>query len=182
MKKAWTIRFALALVFAAVLDLLSTYLVAPDLSLEGNPFFVMLGRKWVYLITFKAVFSFFAVLAFAKSLEILQDRSARLIGLTGFFNVLSCLIFKRQLSLREFLLHRFPKDWPPLFAIAAITVGIAIVTGGITAAISNTFKIIQSQSQLIVYFLGNAILTIGIALWLIYQFLMNQTEKSRTRR
>jgi hypothetical protein len=40
MKKMWTIRFALALMFAAVLDLLSTYLVTPDLSLEANPFFI----------------------------------------------------------------------------------------------------------------------------------------------
>jgi len=179
MQKAWTIRLALALIFAAVLDILSTYLVTPDLSLEGNPVFVMLGRKWIYIITFKIILSLFAILAFAKGLKILQNRVDRFIGITGLVNVLSYLIFNRRVSLKEFLFYRLPKDWPSVFAIGAITIGISITTGGLTAAILNTFKIIQSTAQVIAFFLGNAILVLGIALWLTYQFVVKQQKAKR---
>lgn len=180
MKKMWTIGFALALFFAAFLDLLSTYLMTPDLKLEANPFFVMLGPKWVYLITFKVGFSLVALLVFTKSLDLLQSRVDRLSEITGFFNVFSYLIFKRKISLNEFLLHKLPKDWHSVFAVAGITIGTGIVTAGVAAGILNSFAIIQSQSQIVVFFVGNAILTIGIALWLIYQFLV-KLKKSRTK-
>lgn len=178
-RKAWIIRFALALCFSAALDILSTYLVTPDLALEANPLFVMLGRKWVYLITFKIALSLVGLLLFAKSLSLLQSRVDRLAAVTRFANVLSELLFKRQLSLKEFLFHRFPKDWHSVFAVAGITVGTSIILGGFTAGILNAFKIIHSHTQIVLFFLGNAILTIGISLWLTYQFLIKQQKKTK---
>jgi len=138
MKKIWTVRLALALIVAAVLDTVSTYIATPDLSGEANPFFVMLGSKWTYIVSFKVVMSLLAVVAFAGGLRILQSRVDRLEGTTGFVNVLSHLIFKRRVSLGEVLLYGWPKDWPSVFAIGSITIGISIVTGvfGILAAIA----------------------------------------------
>lgn len=176
MKKVWTIHLALALIVVAVLDILSTYIATPDLSGEANPFFVMLGRKWTYVVAFKVVGSLFAVVAFAGGLRILQSRVDRLTGTTGFVNVLSHLIFKRRISLGEFLLYGWPKDWVSVFAVGAITISITIVTGGVTGAIMNTFKTIRSQAQLMTYWFGTAALGVGIALWLTYQFLVKQRK------
>ena len=176
MRKTWTIRFALVLIVAGVLDLVSTYIASPDLSLEANPFFVMLGRKWAYVITFKVVGSLIAVFAFAGGLRILQSRAARLTGITGFVNVLSHLVFKRRVSFGEFVLYGRFKDWPSAFAVAGIAIGVAPITGGISAAILNTFKVIQSQAQAMAYGLGAAALGVGIALWLTYRFLVKQRK------
>jgi hypothetical protein len=70
MKKVWTVRFALALIVAAMLDIVSTYIRTPDLSLEANPVLVMFGRKWTYVVALKIVGSLFAIVAFAGGLRI----------------------------------------------------------------------------------------------------------------
>jgi len=176
MRKTWTIRFALALVVAGVLDLVSTYIASPDLALEANPFFIMLGRNWTYVIASKVVGSLLAVVAFAGGLRILQSRVDRLKGINGFVNVLSLLVFKRRVSFGEFALYGKFKDWPSALAVGGIAIGIAPITGGIAAAILNTFKVIQSQTQAIIYGLGAAALGVGIALWLTYQFLVKQRK------
>lgn len=176
MRKVWTVRFALALIVAAVLDIVSTYIGSPDLSLEANPLFVMIGRKWTYVITIKVAWSLFALVAFTKALKILQTRVDRLKGITGFVNVFSYLIFKRRLSLVELLLYRLPKDWIPVLAVGAIAFGTTIVTGGVTAAILNTLGVIQTQAQLMVFWFGAVALGIGTALWVTYQFLAKQQK------
>jgi len=176
MRKVWTIRLALALIVAAVLDILSTYIATPDLSAEGNPFFIMFGRSWTYVIAFKVIGSLFAVVAFAGGLRILQRRVDRLKGISGFVNVLSHLVFKRRVSFGEFVLYGKFKDWPSALAVGAITISIAIVIGGVTGAILNTFKAIRSQTQLIAYFFGTAALDVGIALWLTSQFIVKQQK------
>ena len=176
MKKVWTIRFALALIVAGVLDLVSTYIASPDLSLEANPFFIILGRNWTYVIVFKVVGSLFAAVMFSRGLKILQSRANRLKEINGFVNVLSHLVFKRKVSFGEFVLYGRFKDWPSAFAVAGITIGIVPITGGISAAILNTFKVIQSQAQAMAYGLGAAALGVGIALWLTYRFLVKQRK------
>ena len=176
MKKVWTVRLALALIVAGTLDLVSTYIGTPDLSLEGNPILIMFGRKWVYVVAFKLIGSLVAVVLFAVGLRILQRRVDRLVGITGFVNVLSHLIFKRRISLRELLFCKCPTDWPSAFAVATIVNGIAIVTGGLIAAILNTFAHIESKTQLIAYAIGGCVLVLTIAFWLIYEFLVKQRK------
>jgi hypothetical protein len=176
MKKVWTIRLALALIVAGVLDLVSTYIGTPDLLLEGNPILIMFGRKWVYVVAFKLIGSLVAVVFFAVGLRILQRRVDRLVGITGFVNVLSHLIFKRRISLRELLFCKCATDWPPAFAVAAIVNGVAIVTGGLIASILNTFAPPESKTQLIAYAMGSSALVLTTALWLTYEFLVKQRK------
>jgi hypothetical protein len=107
----------LALIVAGVLDLVSTYIGTPDLSLEGNPFLVMFGRKWVYVFVIKFIVSLVAVISFSVGLRILQRRVVRLVGITGFVNVLSHLIFNRRISLREFLFSKCITNWPPVLRL-----------------------------------------------------------------
>jgi hypothetical protein len=176
MNKTWTIRLALALIVAGVLDLVSTYIVTPDLSGEGNPFMVVFGRNWVYVVLFKVVGSLLAVGAFAGGLHILQSRVDRLRGITGFVNVISHLVFKRRVSFGEFVLYGRFKDWPSAFAVAGITMGIVPITGGVTAAIFNTLKLIRSQAQLMVILFLTAALGVSISFWVTYQFLVKQRK------
>ena len=167
---------ALALIVAAVLDIVSTYMGTPGLSGEANRVLIMFGRKWTYVVAFKVVVSIFAVVAFAGGLRILQNRVERLTGTTGFVNVLSLLIFKRRVSFVQFLLYGWPKDWVSVFAVGGITIGITPVIGGLTAAILNTFKAVRSQTQLMVYLFGTAALGVSIALWITYQFFVKQRK------
>lgn len=176
MKKVWTIRLALALIVAAVLDIVSTYIATPDLSHEVNPLLVMLGRKWTHTIILKVCASLLGVVAFAGGLYILESRVDRMKGKTGFLDVIGHLVFKHRVSPYEFLFYAWPKDWGSVIAVGAITMSIAIVMGGLTATITNTLKLIQSYAELMIYwFLGGSI-GIFIALWLTYRFLVKQRK------
>ena len=170
MKKIWTVRVLVALVVAALLDSVSTYIATPDLSLEGNPVLISSGRTWSNLVTLKILVSLVAVATFAGGLRILESRRDRLAGQFGFRNVLSQLVFKRHVSLGAFLLYGWPKDWIALFAVGCLTVTMATITGGVIAAVLNSLKAIRSQAHLMAFWCGNGALSASIAMWLTYRF------------
>ncbi len=175
MKKVWTLRVLVALVIAAVLDGISTHIASPDLSHEANPVLIFSGRTWSNLVILKILGSLGPATALFIGLHILQSRCGRLVGLSGFRSVLSHLIFKRHVSLGEFLLG-WPKDWVATIAVACLCIAIAPITGGVSAAILNLLKAFRSQTHLIAFWLGNGVLAMSIGMWLTYRFIDRQNK------
>jgi hypothetical protein len=170
MNKAWTVRVLVALVASALLDGVSTYIATPDLTQEANPVLVFTGRTWFSFIMLKILVSLLAIAAFAGGLRILQSRRDRLVGQSGFRNILSQLLFNRHVSLGEFLLYGWPKDWMALFAVSFLVFTMTVIAGGVTAAVMNSLNAIRSPSHLLIFWCGNAVLGTGIGLWLTRRF------------
>jgi hypothetical protein len=176
MKKIWITRFTFAIIAASVLDIVSTYIATPDLSHELNPLLVMFGRKWTHTIILKVCASLLGVVAFAGSLYILESRVERMKGKTGFLDIMGHLVFKHQVSPYEFLFYAWPKDWVAVLAVTLLAFGISIVVGGLTATVTNTFRLIQSYSGFMVFLFLGGFMGVFIALRLAYLFFVKQPK------
>ncbi|MBN2683862.1 MAG: hypothetical protein JXR40_01155 [Pontiellaceae bacterium] len=163
------VNVLVAVVVAAVLDCVSTYIGTPDLSHEQNPVLISIGLTWSNLVTLKILVSLVAVAAFWGGTNILQTRRKRIAGQSGFRNILSLLIFKEQVSLGKFLFG-WPKDWISMFAIACLVITMATISGGFFAAMLNFLKAFRSQSHVIAFWCGTGVFSTGIAIWLTCRF------------
>jgi hypothetical protein len=176
MTKRWTVTFTLLLIVSTALDILSTYYATPDLSTEANPVVVAAGRSWTSVFVVKGVFVLILPIFFFLSLRTLRHRSKRLSAKQGCFEMISHLVYKRQVAFTE--LWVWPKDWGALIAVYAIGGCVAGVFA-INAAIANTFNIVRSRAHLYVFYSVTVMLIAPVSIYLIHRFLvvLIQTER-----
>ncbi len=176
MIKKWTIWIGILLLLAAALDVASTWFASPDLSNEANPLVIAFGRTWVSVFGIKVIGSLICIFVFNYSLHALSSRRERLSGLDGFWRVMGHLVYKRELSLSEFLVRGEIRDLGAYLSLIGLSVTIGIVLGSVTASILNSFRLIHSYEAAIVFLCATGAFGTALGALMAYRFLKANIE------
>ncbi len=176
MIKKWTIWIGISLLLAAALDIASTWFASPDLSNEANPLVIAFGSSWVSVFGIKVIGSVICIFVFNYSLRALSFRRERLGELDGFWRVMSYLVYKRELSLYEFLVRGGIRDLGAYLSLIGLSVTMGIVLGSVTASILNSFRLIHSYEAAIVFWCATGAFGTVMGALMAYQFLTAKIE------
>jgi hypothetical protein len=182
MIRRWTLCFTLFLLLTGILDVLSTYHASPDLSGELNPLIVAMGRSWEAVFLVKGTTLLIAPTVFSLSLHVLAQRSKRLCDKKGFAEIMSYLIFKKQVTLTG-LSVALPKDLGAVAAFLGICIALSPPASAALGAITNTFHLVTSVTRVYLFYILAVLLVTVLAHYLVYRFLsiLIQSEQSVTR-
>ena len=176
MRRNWTRWIAISLLLAAVLDVASTYIASPDLSREANPLTTAFGQTWLNVFAIKFIGSLGCLLIFSCGLHTLHSRRKRLSGLSGFWCVMSHLIYKRQMTASAFLLRGGIRDMGAYLSLIAVCITMGVLLGSVAASMSNSLKLIQSYSAAIAFWCIAGVLGTALGAMMTYRFLAADNE------
>jgi hypothetical protein len=148
MKNPWVSCMLWLILVAGTMDVLST-----DLRYEANPVLVAAGRNWQNLVILKVSLSIVALGTYILGLRALRCRACYVPENKGYAEILSVLVFRKQVSITRLLFGwpGWPRDWRALAAIIGVIVATSAVSIGFIAAVTNTFNLVRSHQQLVLW-------------------------------